>query len=57
MMLASGAGLTNVPYLVTLVAFRGFRLSGGSGDGFVLAAGRGSGRGDDVGEDWGGGGN
>ena len=54
MMLASGAGLTNVPYLVTLMAFR---LSGGSGDGFVLAAGRGSGRGDDVGEDWGGGGN
>ena len=57
MVLASGAGLTNVPYLVTLMAFRGFRLSGGSGGGSVLAAGRGSGRGDDVGEDWGGGGN
>ena len=55
-MLASGAGLTNVPYLVTLVAFRGFGLSGGSRDGFVLAARRVSGRRDNVGEDWDGGG-
>ena len=54
-MLAGGAGLTNVPYFATLVAFRELGLSGGSRDGPVLVAGRGSRREDDVGEDWGGG--
>ena len=55
MILAGGAGLTNVPYLAALVAFRGLGLSGGSRDSPVLVAGRGSRREDDVGEDWGGG--
>ena len=56
MTLAGRAGLTNVPYLAALVAFRALGLSRGFGDGFVLAARRVSGRRDDVGEDWDGGG-